>query len=207
MEIKELPRNAVHTWLQAVRLPLTGFELVARRGQDSTEWPPALAFEQAEARVKEIVGGLINDEALLTEARLQKAKVSELQRAAQQDAVAERRKQEADAEYQQKQREARDKKAQVEREAAQREQQLEQQKQQRERQVAEQTAKREQANRKVEQARKDAVDKQAQAAEKRRLEAEADALAEKQRALQTKGQALDLDQAVETTKAIRKARR
>ena len=97
MPIQELPRTAVRIGLNAARLPLTAAETVlSRRGDE--EWPPTLAFEGFEASVKQVVGGLLRDEALVDEGRLTAAKVERLRQAQQLETVAEERRQRADAE-------------------------------------------------------------------------------------------------------------
>jgi hypothetical protein len=191
--IEELPRAAVDTHLQLARLPLTAFEAVARRGMDNDEWAPALAFEGYEARVKELVGGIVNDDELLSSARLTRAKLAQLGRAAEKDAAAEAKA--AQAEEQRRR---------VERQAAEREAKLEREKAAARQKVEREFAQREQASNRIEATQKKAVAKRETAAERTRLKAEADALAQKERAVGAKAQAVTLDKAVQTTKARRR---
>jgi hypothetical protein len=160
------------THLRVARLPLTAVEAVAKPESD---WAPARAFEGYEARVKELVGGLVDDEELLSSARVQRARLAQLDRAEEKQAEAAR----ATQRVAKKKARA---KASVEREFDQREQ----------------------ANRRVEKAQKKAVAKRATAAKRSTLSAEAAALSTKERAVQAKSEAVALDRAVETTKAVRK---
>ena len=70
--------------MQGIRLPLTAVERVARRGEDTASWPPALAFERAEAAVKGFVGRLTRDEVLVGSANLQRAAVTRREEACRQ---------------------------------------------------------------------------------------------------------------------------
>lgn len=205
MKIQELPRTAVNGWLQMVRLPLTTFEAVARRGRDNSEWPPALAFERVEVAVKETFGNVVGDDELVAQARVQRAKVAEIERALTKEAEAAAKAQQAELDFAEREERLEQKKAQVERQAEQREQQLEREKAEARRKVEQEASRKKTTARKAAATREKAVEKQAEAAERRRLQTEADALAEKQRALAAKGKAIDLDEAAEATKARRKA--
>jgi hypothetical protein len=160
------------THLRVARLPLTAVEAIARPESD---WAPARAFEGYEARLKELVGGLVDDEELLSSARVQRARLTQLDRADEKQGEAARQKRRVA----QKKAQA---KASVEREFDQREQ----------------------ANRRVEKAQRKAVAKKATAAKRAALAEEAAALSTRERAVQAKADAVALDRAVETTKAARK---
>ena len=204
MKIEEFPRTAVDQWLRLVRLPLTAVEGVARRGKDNAEWPPAVAFERVESTVRQLVGSLVGDEELVQKAQLQRAKADELAKAAQERAKAEQRKQAADAGLAQREKQADKAKDRVEREEQQQKAQVEQQRKQAEHQVQKQTAKRKEAARKTDQARKKVVAAADNKAERRRVDAEADALSKEEQALQAKRVSMALEDAVEATKAVRK---
>jgi hypothetical protein len=173
---EDLPRVAVDAHLHLTRLPLQAFETVAGREG---------LVDGYSARVKELVGSVVNDEELLTSARLTRAKLAQLDRAAEKETQAEA-----------KAREAREREAELERQKAQAKAQVERE-----------FAQREQASERVEKAQKKAVAKRQTAAERKRLAAEAAALAEKERAVDTKAEAIALDRAVETTKARRQRAR
>src|SRR3954465_4083412 len=87
MNVRNLPRTVVKTYLSAARLPLNA---VARANgqQDNEQWPPALAFEGFEASVETVLGSLLRDEGLTEAGRLRQAKVAQLRKAAQLEAVA-----------------------------------------------------------------------------------------------------------------------
>lgn len=207
LKIDELPRTALHQGIKLTRLPLTTFEAVARRGQDNAEWGPAVLFERAEVAVKERVGTLVGDERLRTEASLQRAKLDKLDEAAAKEAEAQRAATRADAQLRQREQEAEQRRRRAEQEAAQRKAELKQRKAEATREVEQKFEAREQAVENLETAQERAVDKQQTAAERRRLEAEAVVLAEKERAAGAKGEAVALDKAVERTKQARKAKR
>ena len=205
MKIQEVPRTAVNGWLQLVRLPLTTFEAVARRGRDNDAWPPAIAFEQAEVAVKETFGRLVRDDELVAQARVQRAKVGELQRALAKEAEAARKAEQAELSFAETEERLERQKDEVARQAQKREQELERQKAEAKRKVEQDAARKKSTSKKASATRKKAVDKQAKAAERRRLQSEADALAEQQRAMAAKGEVVELDEAAERAKARRRA--
>src|SRR4051794_41855761 len=81
MNVRNLPRTVVKTYLSAARLPLNA---VARANgqQDNEQWPPALAFEGFEASVETVLGSLLRDDTLLEAGRLRPAKVAQLRQGA-----------------------------------------------------------------------------------------------------------------------------
>ncbi|MCU1354918.1 MAG: hypothetical protein JWM89_336 [Acidimicrobiales bacterium] len=90
MAIQDLPRSTLRLGVTATRLPLTAAEaLLGHRGD--AEWPPALAFDAAQAHLKLAVGGVVRDDVLQEEGRLIAAKVDKLRQAARLEAAAELR--------------------------------------------------------------------------------------------------------------------
>lgn len=204
--LQTIPRTFVRNYLQAARLPLTVAESVLRRGQDTEDWGPTLAFDAVEATVLQKVGSFLRDEDLVTQGRLAEARVTQLRRAAQLEADAEAKRAGADAEYRERVETAEERRQRVEAEASQRESAIAQE-QARKKAAADRKA-REQAEaaRKVEAAQEKALSKQERAARKTRIEAEQRALVEERRAAVAEEAVLDLDAALETTKAVRKSR-
>lgn len=97
MAVQELPRTAIRLGIRAARLPLSVVE-VALGHQDEVEWPPAVAFDAAQAHLKLSVGGLLGDDVLAEEGRVIAAKVAKLRQAVQLENLAEERKADADDE-------------------------------------------------------------------------------------------------------------
>jgi hypothetical protein len=88
MHIQHFPGTVVRTGLGVVRLPLTAVEVIAGHNQDGTAWPPSLAFESFEAAAKQVAGSLLRDDTLVQEGRLAQAKVAQLRKATELEAVA-----------------------------------------------------------------------------------------------------------------------
>ena len=93
MNVQELPRVAVRLSLQAARLPLTAAEVLLDHHE--LDWAPALAFDGAQSRIKEVAGGVLRDPVLAEEGRLLAAKVTKLRQAGELEALAEDRRAEA----------------------------------------------------------------------------------------------------------------
>ena len=205
MDITTLPRELINLNLRAARLPLTAVELVARRGQGSAEWPPAIAFESAQATVRETFGGLLHDEILLADGRLQRAKVNELRHALEAKAEAVRKQAEADERYEERKSQVERQEQQAEQQAGQRQRQLEREKARAKGKVADEAARKKQAANKAAQLRQEQLEAQERDAEARRLEAESVALTEKERALAAQERVGRLDAAAKATKRARTA--
>ena len=63
IDLSTIPRTAVERWLDVVRLPVTAAAVVTRHQQDES-WPPALAFDAFEARVKRFAATVLRDDTL-----------------------------------------------------------------------------------------------------------------------------------------------
>lgn len=202
MSLQTIPRTALRSWLAAVRLPLTAAELVT--GKSGTDWPPAVAFEGFEAGVKKGVGLLIGDTQLVQEGMLEREKVDQLREAAELDAIAERRRQEADARLEDRKETVQERAESVERGHAEREAKLAQEEADRQRAVEEAARRKEEVARTAEQTRRKAVAAQERQARATRLAAESEALDHERDAAEAKGELLEVDQALKATKAARK---
>ena len=119
MSFRSVPRAFVRMGLTTARLPVSAAEAVLA-GRRKGDWPPAVAFDGFEARVKQLVGGMLGDDALLEEGRLEEVKVQRLRQAADLETVAAQRKQEADIEFAQRQHDVTGRRRQAESEAEQR---------------------------------------------------------------------------------------
>src|SRR5436305_11099109 len=96
--VRNLPRTVIKTYLSAARLPLNA--VAKANGQQGNEqWPPALVFEGFEASVESVLGSLLRDDQLLESGRIRQAKVAQLRKAAQLEAVAESEREVAQQEF------------------------------------------------------------------------------------------------------------
>ena len=206
MLLKTISRELINLNFRAARLPVSVYERVARRGDEAGTWPVAAAFDSAEASIKQTLGSVFRDEQLLTDARLQRAKVTQLREAMQQKAAAARTKAEAEARFEQRTTEAERQKERLEQQAQQREQELAREKAQAKQRVAEEAARKKQAAQKAAAARQQQIAADERAAELRRVQAEAEAVAEKERALNAEEQVTQLDAAAKATKRVRTAK-
>ena len=203
--LQTIPRTVVRTYLQAARLPLTAAEQVFNKTQ-TEDWAPTLAFETLEAQVLELAGNALNDEELRQQGRLVRAKVAQLKKAAELEGQAEAKRAEADAEYRDRKRSDEQARQRVEQQADQREAAIKAEKARKKREADEKARAKAETSRKIEAAQQKQLTKQERAASKTRITAEQEAIAEERKALAAEEQVLDLDAALETTKAIRKAK-
>ncbi|HVU72595.1 MAG TPA: hypothetical protein VHE83_06515 [Mycobacteriales bacterium] len=204
MNVQALPRTVITGYLSLARLPLNAVAKVTGRREDA-QWPPFLVFERLEAAVETKAGALLRDDVLLELGRVREAKVAELQKAAQLEALAETKRQEAREEFT----ERREQVERQRREAAQRVEQREQQ--------IERDAERKEAEARKKAAKKEALARDAKsthekAIERRERAARADALTQEAKALEAQEEALGaaaaidaIDDAIERNKAVRKS--
>jgi hypothetical protein len=205
MDIAQIRRDALAAWLRGVRFPITAAEAALRRGQDTSSWPPSMAFEKVEATIKDTLGRVTGDEVLLGQATLQRAEVRKREEALVKKAQADATRQDAARKAEQKAADLERRREQVQETADEREERIEEERRQAEAQVAERAQRTKTAARKQAAARKDAVDAQATRAEATRLRKEAEALRAKEQAVAAKGDVLDLDKKVRAKKASRRA--
>jgi len=203
--VRAVPRTVVGTYLKAARVPL---HLAVRvTGQaDNDAWPPALAFDRFEVGVHTMVGSLLKDDALLEQARVQRARVAQLRKAVDLRTVAEQERQLADAELHRTQRQAEEQREEVERQAAQREQEVERQAQQRRQAVEQKAATKAAAVRRTQTAQEKAIARQERAAKQQALGKEVEALAKTKDALKAQETTMLVEDAIEGSKAARKSR-
>ncbi len=205
MDIAQIRRDALVLWLQGLRLPLTAAEAVLKRGDDTANWPPAIAFEKVEAAVKEAVGNVVRDDILLDMARLQRAEAAQRLEGIAKRADAEATRAEARRTAEAKAADLDRQREQAERTAHGRQQRLAEERRQAEQQVAQKAARKKAATRTQAAARKRAVEKAATKAEADRLRKEADSLRAKKQAVDAEGKVHQLDRKVQAKKAARRA--
>ncbi len=205
--VQELPRNAVNTYLKVARLPLTAAERVLRPElAEDTSWPPAIAFEDFEARVKELAATVLRDDVLRQDATLQRARVTQLRRAVELEVQAEAARTKADQELEERRAEV----AEERNEAKAREEanhaRLERERQEAEQRAEAKAAEKQRKAEEVAEAERDRIERQEREATAKRLEAEREALDEKRTALTSKDEAVRLEKAADEAKQRRKAK-
>ncbi len=206
MQMQRIPRTVVRTWLRTARLPLDAVEAVVRRGDHDVEWPPAIAFDAFEATVKQFAGSILRDEELVQDGRVGQARVAQLRKAVELDAVAAQRKAGADAEFAQRRQIDEQHRREVQRHADQREAALERERVEEKRRVAEEGARKREEAAQVETIEERIVDREDRAARATRIAAERDALQHERKAVAAKGRVKDLDEKLQDTKTARKSK-
>jgi len=204
MQLQRIPRTVVCTWLRTARLPLDAVEAVVRRGDHDLEWPPAIAFDAFEATVKQFAGSIFRDDELVEDGRVGQARVAQLRKAVELDAVAAQRQAEADAEFAQRRQADEQHRREVQRQAEQREAALERDRVDEKRRVAEEDARKRKDAAQVETIEERIVEREDRAARATRIRAERDALQHERKAVAAKTRVKDLDEELQDTKAARK---
>ena len=202
---KTITRELLNWNLNLARLPITAIDRISNRGGEPGGSPVSMAFDGADAGVKEFLGRFLGDTPLLDDARLLRAKLAQLRIAVEQQATAELEHAQAEARFQAKQEQVEAKRQRVEQDAKQREQQLEREKAKAKQQVEQEAARKQEAADKAAAARQERLAADERAAELRRLEADAAALAEKERALAAEETVTRIDAAAKETKKARKS--
>jgi hypothetical protein len=202
MKIDELPRKAVLGYLELTRLPLTATERVL--GKTEGTWRPTIAVDRLQARVKELAGAALRDDALVADARIQNAALDERLRAAEEELRAAQIRRAADEQLVKERESA----AAAEREAKQRAQQrdaaVEQATEAKERRVRQAAAEKKAAARKIEQAQQDALEQRETIAKREVLKKESKALNDQRAAAEAKAEVLELEDKLNEVKAARK---
>jgi hypothetical protein len=205
MQLQQIPRTIVCTWLRTARLPLDAVEAVVRRGEHDVEWPPAIAFDSFEATVKQLAGSIFHDDELAQDGRIAQARVAQLRKAVELDVVAEQRKTQADVEFEQRRHADEQHRQQVQKQADQREAALERERAEKKRRAGEEDARKRNQAAQLEKAEEKKVEREDRAARATRISAERDALQQKRKAVAAKSRVTDLDEKLEDTKAARKS--
>ena len=182
MSLQTIPRRVIHTYLSVARMPLHAAAKASGQ-QGNEQWPPALVFENLEAQVESVLGSLLRDDDLVDSGRLRQAKVAQLRKAAQLEAVADSEREVAQQEFRERREEAEAKKHAAEERAEQREQQIEHEAQQRKAKVEQKAAKQAAAARQTKAAQEKVIERRGRAAATQALAEEAEALEKQQEAL------------------------
>ena len=203
MNVQKLPRTVISTYLSAARLPLSAVAKASGQ-QHNEQWPPALAFEGFEASVETVLGSLLRDDGLMEAGRLRQAKVAQLRKAAQLEAVADTTRTQAREEFAEKREHANAKRQDAERRAAARERQVEADAQRRKAEVDRAAEKKKDAARQVKAAQEKVIERRERAVTTEALAAEADALQAQQEALKTAETVDVIDDTIEGNRVARK---
>lgn len=205
MSIDQLPRQAVNLGLAAARLPLTAAEIVLGHSGEP-DWPPTLAFDGVQAKVKKAVGGALGDEALEQQGRLIEAKVLKLRQAGRLETVAEERRDEASQELAETKQQAEQRRRAAEATKARRQAKAEASKRQAKAEVAAATAREERLVDQAEEAAAKAVERSARRSRAAALAKEEKALAAERTAAAKARKAGAVDEQLDASKRARKAR-
>ncbi|MBA2608462.1 MAG: hypothetical protein H0U92_05965 [Actinobacteria bacterium] len=204
MQITTIPRTAVKSALDAMRLPLSTIERLTGQAENQA-WPPALMFEEFQASAKQFAGSVLRDETLVEEGRLQSVKVSELRRSFDLDLKAEATREQADAKLARKHESAEGERQQAEQQAREREAKIARLKRDTEARVKADAKRAAETVAKAEKIREDRLAAADRAARLANADAESTALAKQKKAVASISKVTTLADAVETKKAKRKS--
>lgn len=203
MNVQTLPRTVINTYLSVARAPLNAVAKASGQ-QNNEQWPPALAFEGFEASVETVLGSLLRDNDLVESGRLRQAKVAQLRKAAELEAVADTTRTQAREEFTERREAAQAKRTQAEQRAAQREQQIEREAEQRKNKVDQTTTKKKAAAQQAKAAQEKVIDRRERVATTEALTNEEKALEAQQEALDAAETVEVIDETIEGNKAARR---
>jgi hypothetical protein len=201
--IRSVPRTVLNTYLRAARLPLTAAERIAKQ-QGNEAWPPALAFESAQAGVETVVGSLLRDAELIENGRLRQAKVAKLRQAGELKTEAELEKEQGRQAEQQRKAEIAQQRKQTMQAAKQRKENVEQQAAVEERKAETKAAKKAAAVREQKAKQEKFIERRERSGRAEALDAEAKALEIVKDALEAEEKVDVIDATIEGNKEARK---
>lgn len=203
MNVQTITRPVITTYLSVARLPLSAVAKVSGQ-RDNEQWPPALAFEGFEASVETTLGSLLRDDELLESGRVRQAKVAQLRKAAELEAVADSKRDLAQQEVRERREAAAAKSKKASQRAQQREQQIQREAQQREVAAEQKAAKQATAAQQTKVAQDKVIDRRERAATQQALAEESAALETQQKALDAAETVDVIDESIDGTKEARK---
>jgi len=204
MQITTIPRVAVKSALDALRIPLSTIERLSGQAENQA-WPPALMFEEFQATAKQFAGSVLRDQTLVDEGRTQIAKVGELRRSLELELKAEAKRETADAKLSAQREAAERERESVERETREREAEIARMKREAEANVKAEAKRAAETVAKVDEARQERVAATDRAARLANADAESKALTTQKKAVASIDKVGALADAVETKKAQRKS--
>ena len=204
MPINTLSRVIVNAGLQGLRLPLSAVERLTAHTGDPT-WGPTIVFESFSAEARTTLGSVLRDPDLVRDGHAQRARVEELTDAARLRAAADRKRAEAGDRARKRTTAAEQARDRVDHRADERERKLARDKAAKERRVREQARRQKEAVDKTAEVRDEVVTGEEQVARAVAVAEEAEALAQRQAALDATRDAQVLDDEIEAKKAQRAA--
>jgi hypothetical protein len=205
MQMQTIPRAYTRLTLTAARLPLTAIEH-ATGHQGDEAWPPSLTFESFEATFKQLVGSLVRDNVLIDEARTTEAKVAELREANRLQARAERGRAVAEEEFDDRREADAKRRAEAERRAQNRKTAAERKKREEAQRLEREQHEEERRLRAAEAEREDRIDKRERESRRSTVAKERAAVAQEKAANRAKGEVIETDRELRTTKARRNSK-
>lgn len=202
-----ITQTLVNGGLSAARWPLTVAEATLGRGTATEEWAPSIAFDQFGATVKELVGSLTRNDALVDDGRLTRAKVAQLRHGMELEAEAAMRLDAADREHDARLEADDERREAVATRAATRTRAADERRAAQERAAAEKLQRERAAAADAEEKARIAAAKRERAARAKRLEAERAALAEAKRTRAAEARVDQVSDSLEATKEQRKRSR
>ena len=199
MDIRGVPRAVVERSLRLARLPA---DTALRRLPE--DQPLRIAVDRADATVRDLAGRVLGDTALQDQARRQRAAANERQRALQLRAEAKLRSTRADTEFREDKARAEQRRENAEATAAERERRAEADRQEAARRLEDRERNRKGSVRKARATIEESIDSQAQRTRLEELDEEGEAIAESNRALETRSEATRLAEAAARAKEERK---
>jgi hypothetical protein len=200
-------RGALGLWLQALRVPLTAYEAVARRGDADAGWPPAVAFDTFEASVREVVGRLLRDEQLVAQAHLIRVKVGQIRKAADLEAAAEGKRAEARDDLDVRLEDNAVRRARVRDAAEERKARLQAEHEQRELEIEREAAERRQRGRRADQAVEQGLQRTERSDRAHRVQRRTETAEAGRKALKAQQDLTQLDSTIAASKATRRSAR
>lgn len=204
MNVRDLGRSAVDTWLRVARLPLDTVARILPNGDHGPRTPAALMIDRVDATIRDTVGRALRDEELQEDARRRRIAADERARALELRIEAQRERQAADARLAREKREIENRRVQAERSAQEQKAQADRERAERERRVEQAVATQEQVVGKVEQDKLAAAEKKAKKQRLQVLETQDDALDAEADALTVSDEAQRLRAEASKAKAARK---
>ncbi|MDP8928824.1 MAG: hypothetical protein M3O70_09675 [Actinomycetota bacterium] len=200
-----LPRIVLSLSLKAARLPVTTAGRLLGQA-DNREWPPNVLFDGFEANVREFVAGLLRDQEMVEQGRVERDRVDHLRTAAELDAISDQRRQQAQTELQERRERDEQLREQVDRKAEEDKQRLERERRSRAKQAEERAREQQREADRARERSEQELAKEERDARRIRVEAEADAVAAEREAAERKAEVLDRDEKIEQSKSQRSAR-
>lgn len=207
MSMRAIPRTAVGAGLKLARLPLDLAVSMLPGNGDGVRPAASIAVDRWEATVRQVAGYALRDDELREDAERRRAAADERARALRLREAAERRRAEADERLADRVESAEEQRAAAEQRAEQRRRDAEREAGERKRAAARTEAQRKASVREARAKVEEAIEQQADAARLEQLEAEAEAIEEREVALIAEAEAQRLRDEATKKKAARRKKR